>query len=276
MIGIWRPESMRARSADRSTRRNDLRGEGAMASLTGSVRIARARARDDHRAARGFTLIEILVALVVFASLAAITWGALGQIARTRAALAEQQDRFASVVRSVTDLERDLRQAISRPLRGNYGEPVAAVLGSSERIELSRLGYANPRAEARSNIERVVYGIENRALVRGRYAVLDRAPNSSAESRELVDRVTSFRLRYLGVDGAWRDTWPVRDMPIETLPRAVEFRLTLEDVGELRRVVAMPSSLPIQAHGAIEGSGVKTPGQAIVPFGVPLPIGSAP
>ncbi len=35
----------------------------------------------------GFTLIEILVALAVFAALAAIAWGALNQIARTRAAI---------------------------------------------------------------------------------------------------------------------------------------------------------------------------------------------
>lgn len=237
---------------------------------------ARDRLSYPIKASRGFTLIEILVALVVFAALSAITWGALSQIARTRAALAEQQDRFAAVVRSVTDLERDLRQAIARPLRGNYGEPIAALLGTSERMEVSRLGFANPRAEARSNIERVVYAIENRALVRGRYMVLDRAPNSHAESRELVNRVTTFRLRYLGSDGAWRDNWPQRDMPLETLPRAVEFRFTLEDIGELRRVIALPSSLPTQAPGAVGTSGMETPGQDIVPFGVPLPIGATP
>ncbi|MCB1578647.1 MAG: prepilin-type N-terminal cleavage/methylation domain-containing protein, partial [Xanthomonadales bacterium] len=53
---------------------------------------------------RGFTLIEILVALVVFAAMAAITWGALGQIARARSALAVEQERFAVVVRSMGDL----------------------------------------------------------------------------------------------------------------------------------------------------------------------------
>ena len=62
---------------------------------------------------RGFSLIEILVSLVIFAAMAAITWGALGQIARTRSALAAEQDRFAAIVRSMGDLERDLRQAIA-------------------------------------------------------------------------------------------------------------------------------------------------------------------
>lgn len=204
---------------------------------------------------RGFTLIEILVALVVFAAMAAISWSALGQIARTRSALAAEQDRFAAIVRSMSDLERDLRQAIARPLRGNYGEPVPALLGTSERVELSRLGFANPRAEARSNIERVLYAIDSASLRRGRYAVLDRAAGSIPEWHDLLDHVTELRLRYLGPDGTWRDQWPPRDTPPEELPRAVELRLRLDDFGELRRVLALPATIPqkgVGANGTIE------------------------
>lgn len=199
---------------------------------------------------RGFTLIEILVSLVIFAAMAAITWGALSQIARARSALASEQDRFANVVRTVSDLERDLRQAISRPLRGNYGEQVPAVLGTSERIELSRLGFANPRAEPRSNIERVLYDLDSKQLRRGRYAVLDRTAGSVAEWRDMLAQVEEFRLRYLDSDGSWRDQWPPRDGLPETLPRAIEVRLRLDDFGELRRVVGLPSTIPLQGVGA--------------------------
>ncbi len=223
---------------------------------------------------RGFTLIEILVALVVFAAMAAITWGALGQIARTRSALAVEQDRFAAVVRSMSDLERDLRQAIARPLRGNYGEQVPALLGTSDRIELSRLGFANPRAEARSNIERVLYTIDNASLRRGRYAVLDRAAGSAAQWRDLLDQVAEFRLRYLGPDGAWHDQWPPRDALPEELPRAIELRMRLDDLGELRRVVALPSTIPRKGVGANGSSEIPIlpPG----PLPVVTPIGGRP
>ncbi len=198
----------------------------------------------------GFTLIEILVALVIFAAMAAISWGALSQIARTRSALAAEQDRFAQIERSMSDLERDLRQAISRPLRGNYGELVPALLGTSNRIELSRLGFANPRAEPRSNIERVLYAIDNNTLRRGRYAVLDRAAGSAPEWRELLDQISELRLRYLAADGSWREQWPPRDTPPEELPRAIELRLQLDDFGELRRVVGLPSTIPLKGVGA--------------------------
>jgi general secretion pathway protein J len=223
-----------------------------------------------RRPSRGFTLIEVLVALVVFAAMAAITWSALGQIARARSALAAEQDRFAAVVRSMSDLGRDVRQAISRPLRGNYGELLPAVLGNGDRLELSRLGFANPRAEARSNIERVLYAIDNRTLRRGRYAVLDRAAGSAPEWRELLDRVDGLRLRYLSAEGAWLEQWPPRDAPAEDLPRAIEFRLTLEDFGELRRVIALPSTLPQR------GVGASDTGDATDPVVLPVPLAPPP
>ena len=212
------------------------------------------------RAARGFSLIEILVALVVFAAMAAITWGALGQIARARGALATQQDRFADVVRVVGELERDLRQAISRPVRGNHGEVLPALLGSAEQIELSRVGFANPRAEPRSNIERVAWSLEQRDLQRRRWSVLDRVAGSSPDARDAIDRARALRFRYLGPDGNWLEAWPPRDARREALPRAIEWRLTLEDFGELRRVIALPSGMPERASGSSgDGSLVVPP-----------------
>jgi general secretion pathway protein J len=216
------------------------------------------------RRARGFSLIELLVALAVFAALAAAAYGGLAAIARTRGALAAQQDRFADITRTVSVLERDLRQAIARPVLGNDGRPVAALFGSSSAVELTRLGYANPLAEARSHLERVVYASDRDTLRRGRYAVLDRAPDSTPIMRDLLERAGDLHLRYYGCDQAWHETWPPRDLscasqaqPLDTttvLPRAVEFRFAPEGLGEIRRVVELPSTLPPQAPSQ-QGSG---------------------
>jgi general secretion pathway protein J len=225
-----------------------------------------ARVRRRVRAS-GFSLIELLVALAVFAALAAVAYGGLAQIARTRGALAARQDRFAAVVRAVSMVERDLRQAVSRPVRGNgRGEELAALAGGADRVELTRLGFANPLAEPRSNLERVAYALDARRLVRGRYAVLDRAPGSAPATTLLLDGVDALRLRYLGTDGVWRDAWPPKELPsgappgaatIEVLPRAVEFRIDAADLGELRRVVELPSS--IAAQSAQRSGGARTP-----------------
>ena len=217
------------------------------------------------RRARGFSLIELLVALAVFAALAAAAYGGLAAIARTRGALAAQQDRFADITRTVSVLERDLRQAIARPVLGNDGrQPVPALAGSSGAIELTRLGYANPLAEARSHLERVVYASDRDTLRRGRYAVLDRAPDSTPIMRDLLERAGDLHLRYYGCDQAWHETWPPRDLscasqaqPVDTnalLPRAIEFRFAPEGLGEIRRIVELPSMLPSQAPSQ-QGSG---------------------
>ncbi|HEY0233326.1 MAG TPA: type II secretion system minor pseudopilin GspJ, partial [Dokdonella sp.] len=195
---------------------------------------------------RGFTLIELLVALVVFAALAAAAYGGLASIARTRTALAAQQDRFAAVTRTVSLLERDLRQGVARTVLGNTGsQPLPALMGGSDGIEFTRFGYANPLAEPRSNLERVVYALDGARLQRGRYLVLDRAANSTPVTTPLLDRVEQFHLRYFGSDGAWRDAWPPTDPPQPaSLPRAVEIRFVLADLGEIRRVVELASALP--------------------------------
>ena len=218
---------------------------------------------------RGFSLIELVVALAVFAALAAAAYGGLASVARTRGELQAKQDRLAAIVRAVTIVERDLRQAVSRPVRGNArGESLAALIGGADRIELTRLGFANPRAEPRSNLERIVYAVDARALRRGRYGVLDRAPDSAPAVSTLLADVDALRLRYLGADGAWRSTWPPSDLPSGTpatidaftlLPRAIELRLSTQDMGEVRRIVELPSAI---ASSAPLGNGNKSPGGA--------------
>ena len=212
---------------------------------------------------RGFSLVELLVALAVFAALAAAAYGGLAEIARVRGALAERQDRFAAVVRAVSTFERDLRQAVSRPVRGNGREELPALAGATDRIELTRLGFANPRAEPRSNLERVAYTVDTRRLMRGRYPVLDRAPGTTPTATLLFDGVDALRLRYLGTDGVWRDMWPPADTGAaagtqvnQLLPRAIEFRIDVAGTGELRRIVELPSAIPQIAAAA---NGVRGP-----------------
>lgn len=222
-----------------------------------------------YRSARAFSLIELLVALAVFAALAAAAYGGLAQIARTRAALATQQDHFAKLVRGMTMIERDLRQAVSRPVRGNARtDNVPALIGAADRLEFTRLGFANPRAEPRSNLERVGYAIDARRFMRGRYPVLDRAPSTTATATSLFENVDALRLRYLGADNVWRDAWPPTEVPpnypqnalvTEILPRAVELRVQTSDEGELRRVVELPSVIPDSANLGVGGGSRAIP-----------------
>jgi general secretion pathway protein J len=202
----------------------------------------------------GFSLIELLVALAVFAAMAALAYGGLDSVVRTRIELGRQQAAFHELSRSIALLDRDLRQAVARPVRGNYGEPLPALAGQPDRIEFTRAGFANPQAELRSNLERVVYAVDGSALTRATYPVLDRAPGTTAQPRVLRDPVEGFTLRYLDGANRWSDTWPplaTSDAAQPALPRAVEFRIRTRDYGQITRIVELVSSWPAQAVEAL-------------------------
>jgi len=212
------------------------------------------------RRACGFSLVELLVAVAVFATMAALAYGGLDSVVRTRAELGRQQEQFEAIMRSIALLERDLRQAAPRPVRGNYGEPLPAFAGAPDRLEITRLGFANPQAEVRSNLERVFYALDRDTLLRGAYAVLDRAPTTSPQPVRLREGVEAFRLRYLDAGSRWSDAWPPLDATVAqplaaapAWPRAVEFRITTRDYGEITRVVELVSAWPAQAVEAPAG-----------------------
>lgn len=209
----------------------------------------------QHSIRSGFSLIELLVALAVFASMAALAYGGLNAVVRTRAALSQQQEGFNALMRSVASLERDLHQAAARPIRGNYGEPQPAFTGTPNSVELTRAGFANPQAEVRSNLERVTYALDDGALRRGNYPVLDRAPGTAAQVTVLRDQVDAFRLRYLDETNHWSDSWPPLESAdaaasLSALPHAVEFRIETKDYGEITRIIELVSSWPKTAVGA--------------------------
>jgi general secretion pathway protein J len=198
------------------------------------------RDRGRRRAASaGFTLVEMLVAVAIFAIASALAFGGLSALTRARSQLDAQNERLGRLQFAVGLIERDLRSAVARGVRDAYGAPLPPLLGASGRIELSRLGQANALALPRAAIERVGYRLEAATLRRDRYAVLDRVPSSLPLTDALLDRVESIEWRYVGNDGREVSQWPPRTAA-QTLPRAVLLILRLEDYGEIRRVLELP------------------------------------
>jgi general secretion pathway protein J len=207
----------------------------------------------------GFSLIELLVALVVFATMAALAYGGLNSVARTRSELARQQDAFRDLTRAIEKLNRDIGEAVARTIRDPSGNPLPALIGTADHIELTRVGFANPQAEPRSNLERVLFERDAGTLKRGRYLVLDRAPTTTPEITDLHVAVTDFRLRYLGGDNRWLDVWPPPQTDPAQLPRTIEWHVQTHDYDEIAGIVELVSAWPVQAAGAPSISGTIPP-----------------
>ena len=202
-----------------------------------------------NAAARGFTLLELLVALAVFAILATAAYGGLRNVLVTRAAVETQSQRLAAVQLAFHRLGQDLEQAAPRGVRDEYGEPQAALLGdelADERLILTRAGWDNPLGQPRASLQRVAYRLRDGQLWRLHWPVLDRGSPIEPRETMLLDQVRELRLRFVDHNASWRNGWPPpaadastpRDL--DALPRAVEISLTLEDWGEITRLLLLP------------------------------------
>ena len=205
--------------------------------------------------ARGFTLLELLVALAVFAIMAIAAYSGLRNVLFTRAAVETENRRLAMVQLAVFRLDQDLSQILPRGVRDEYGEPQPALRGNiqdSEALLFTRSGWDNPLGQSRATLQRVAYRLRDGRLWRLHWDVLDRG--GLAEPREimLVDRVRDLQLRFLDEEDTWRNDWPPqadqttgpdskeRKPGPEPLPRAIEISLTLEDWGEITRLLLLP------------------------------------
>ncbi len=193
---------------------------------------------------RGMTLIEVLVAMAIFAILAAIAYGALNRSIASAEILGDRMTRLQSVQRAVLQLEQDFIQLAPRPVRQEFGEerePALAtgVLGLG--IELTRGGWSNPAGLPRGTLQRVLYYVEDNVLVRTHWNVLDRTAGNLPIEVELLDDIESVDFRFMLDNGEWTDEWPPGLQPatgsLRLRPRAVEFVIVLPDEGEIRRLV---------------------------------------
>ncbi|GAB3287047.1 type II secretion system minor pseudopilin GspJ [Parahaliea aestuarii] len=212
------------------------------------------------RRAGGFTLVEVLIALAISAFIAAAAYTGLSTVMTGVERSRAQADRTWEINRALTLLSRDIRQFANRPLRDEFGDLEPALQGGPAArfmLSLTRAGWYNSRGHPRSSLERVNYVLEDEALWRESYPVLDRAANTEPQRVRLLDGVTDLRLLFLrDIDAlnpasrgtevdtrAWPENWVANlsqpDVPLPP-PVALEVLLELEDYGELRRLYVLP------------------------------------
>jgi general secretion pathway protein J len=208
----------------------------------------------------GFTLIEVLIALAITTIVSTIAYASISTVLTGVESTRKVAGRTYEINRAWMIISRDLRQFSPRPVRDEFGEEEPAMSGGvAARFLLSftRSGWHNPVAQQRSNLQRVNYLIEDESLWRESYAVLDRASDTSPNRVKLLEGVEYLDLRFLasvgevetGNDGEsldtrnWAENWVVdTSQPgVGTAPpMAIEIRMQLEDLGELRRIYALP------------------------------------
>jgi len=180
----------------------------------------------------GFTLVELLVALLVFGLISAAATALLAFGVEARARSGERLDAVAATVRTRALLTADLAQAAPRPYRRSDRSPAPAFGGEDGALlALVRRGWANEDGRPRASLQRVEYRLVDGRLERVAYPHVDGAAPGPAAV--LLTGVRSVRLRYRD-RGEWRERWdPARP---DALPQAVEAVIAIEGAPELRQL----------------------------------------
>jgi general secretion pathway protein J len=171
---------------------------------------------------RGFTLVEMLVALSIFAAIAAMGVALLRSSVDTQDAVQERLKAMGGINRLRAVMANDLAQAVQRPTRGPAGEAVPAFIGSSNGFAFVHGGAGALDGSSRPNVERVGYALVGGEWRRATQPMLD--GTALGDGDRLVDEVAAVAVRYRDERGDWSESWTSE--PGDRLPRAVEVRLT--------------------------------------------------
>ncbi len=236
------------------------------------------RSRDD---ARGFTLAELLVAIVIAAFVVGATYGALSQVIRGRESVTARQQAFSRATLAAEliarDLESSLRDADLIAVKfgivkgGSSAEPRDELMLFSHHSSPSR-----PWTEQAEGAEREAHyriaasGLEPQkapqfSLWRRIDPVPDETPEGGGVASPLVDGIVMLKVEAADAEG-WFDEW---DSDRDGIPHMVRVTVTaVDDAGRgsarARRTVAIdrvaePTAQVYEEAGAEEsGTGSTT------------------
>ena len=180
----------------------------------------------------GFTLMEILVALFIFAVVGLISAQLLGRTVNAYEVLDDRSQRLGQIHRAMLVVERDMLQFRNRPIRMAQGEPLPALMiGDEGALSMTRGGWRNPLQRPRSELQRVGYRMQDEKLVRGYWSVLDRRGDEEPISQTLLEGVEELEFFAIDQNGEEHKFWP---------PKAGQGAGQLQIAGLVLRVSMVP------------------------------------
>jgi general secretion pathway protein J len=190
--------------------------------------------------ARGFTLIEVLLALLILGVIAVLGYRAVSSLSDSETKLSNEATRWRTLDLFFSRLEGDLRQAMPRPARfGDTRMPAwigSADVNGNSTLEFSRAG-PEFTLEAGSAGQRLAYGFRDGTVEVRYWASYDRPSNVEPTAYPLVADIAQFHLSYLTRGGEWSDVWPLSGEA--DLPRAVKVQLALASGESIERWLAL-------------------------------------
>lgn len=193
---------------------------------------------------KGFTLVEMLVALFIFALIAATGITIMRFAVDNQALVRGRADRLGELQRTRAILKADLVQATARRTRDQSGRArreafYGGDIPNQPLLRFTRAGWDNPDAAPRASLQYVEYRLQDGRLERLAGAALDGGALGAAQV--LVAGVRAVDVRFLW-RGQWIETLP--GGPENPLPQAVRLDMDVDGIGAVSQLFAVTGAPP--------------------------------
>jgi len=181
------------------------------------------RASDQERRARGFTLVELLVAIVILSLISVLIYNAFASMKRSREGIERVDDRYREGRLAMARMTRELESAFisfHAPINTSLLVERTAFIGTTgtpaDRLDFN--SFSNRRLDRNSHVsdqcELSYFGSSNpdqpgvTDLARRVSTTLDLDPKKGGRVEVLATDIDLFDLQYLDpMSGSWVDTW---------------------------------------------------------------------
>ncbi|WP_347452846.1 type II secretion system minor pseudopilin GspJ [Acinetobacter thermotolerans] len=183
----------------------------------------------------GFTLVELLVAIAIFAILTALGWRVFDHVRVTRDQNTVHEQKLNQLQQGYQQILRDMVQTV--PLTANFnGDIQPALVLQNGQFNFSKTGVTDPLEQGIAPDERVEYQYraDEQKVYRLKYRNLNQTGRDQPESSVLISDVEQFQITALNPNEL--SQWPESGLDLnkienkQQLPKGIKINLTVQGV----------------------------------------------
>lgn len=187
------------------------------------------------KAKRGFTLVELLVAIAIFAVLSALGWKVFDYLVKVKDRNQWHEQQLEGLQGAYQQILRDSIQIV--PLTANINNDIQpALVLQNGRFNFSKTGVTDPLQQGIAPTERIEYQYraDEQKLYRLKYANLHQSGQDQPVSSVLLGDVSQFQVSVLNPQEL--SNWPDSSIDLNDdqqkrkLPKGIKINLTVQDV----------------------------------------------
>lgn len=195
---------------------------------------------------KGFTLVELMIAVIIFAVIATVSYRMITSLVSTNEVAGAAQEKWGNLSLAMSNFGDSWNKAIPLVGRDQDGGILPAIYGKQKlsgmydsQLELTLSGTVGDPVYGTTPPRRIGYRFYRGSLYLVNWPFLNRVLTTQPEIDLLIDNVTNFQVTFLYPDNQWRNTWPPDGGDPTSFPHAIKITVSLKSGEKIERSWAL-------------------------------------